>query len=209
MTVNETIKVTYTYADPSKVTDAQLVGTFSGGLYTGIQAFKTTYNTMGFFPKILIAPTSALNSGGQTVGSTDPTVAAALDSMATQLRAMALIDAPPATPIATAISNRGLTGNSFDTSSFRSILCFPNLKFQDLGIVPTGTTFNASGAAVQNVSNLNTDGPYSAWLAGCMAAKDIAFGYWHSPSNTPLTGPLGGDVSMYSSAFNSDRKSVV
>ena len=62
-----------------------------------------------------------------------------------------LVDAPSATPIATALSNRGLSGNAFNTSSKRTVLCYPNLKFQDLGIVPTGITFNASGAAVQNL----------------------------------------------------------
>jgi phage tail sheath protein FI len=202
ITVGEALLVTFTYADPSKVADSDLVGSYTGGVYTGIQALKTTYNTMGFWAKILIAPPAALNSGGQTVGSADATVAAALDSMAQTIRAMALVDAPPATPIATATSNRGLSGNAFNTSSKRTILCYSNLKFQDLGIVPTGITFNASGAAVQNVSNTTVDGPYTPWMAGCMANKDITLGYWYSPSNTPLTGPLGADVSLYSSAFD-------
>ena len=202
MTAGEAIKVTFTYADPSKVADNDLIGSYAGGVYTGIQALKTTYNTMGFFAKILIAPAAALNSGGQTVSGADPTVASALDSMAQSLRAMALVDAPPATPIATALSNRGTVGNTFDTSSKRTILCYPNLKFEDEGIVPTGITFNSSGVAVQNVSNAVVDGPYTPWVAGCIANKDIQLGYWYSPSNTPLVGPLGGDVSMYSSVFD-------
>ena len=56
ITVGEALLVTFTYADPSKIQDSDLVGTFSGGVYTGIQALKTTYNTMGFWAKILIAP---------------------------------------------------------------------------------------------------------------------------------------------------------
>ena len=202
ITTGEALLVTYTYGDPSKVTDAQLIGTFTNGVYTGIQAFKTTYSTMGFFPKILIAPPALLNSGGQTVGSNDPTVASALDTMAQTIRAMALVDAPPALSIATAISNRGLVGNSFNSSSKRTILCYPNLKTQDNGIVQAGITFNASGLAVQNTSGLTGDGPMSSWMAGVIANKDINFGYWYSPSNTPINGPLGPDVSMYDSAFD-------
>ena len=34
---------------------------------------------------------------------------------------MALIDSPPSTQVATAISNRGATGNAFNTSSVRNV----------------------------------------------------------------------------------------
>ena len=48
--------IAFNYADPSKVADADIIGAITGGVYTGMQAFQTTYGTMGFFPKILIAP---------------------------------------------------------------------------------------------------------------------------------------------------------
>src|SRR5262249_17439680 len=67
-------------------------------------------------------------------------------------------------------------------------------------INPTGISINpVSGAAVQNPANATHAGPYSPWVAGATAAKDLAQGYWWSPSNTQIIGPLGPDVSIYSS----------
>src|SRR6266852_1187459 len=51
-----TVKVSFNYADPSKVADADLIGAITNGVYTGMQAWKLSYATLGFFPKILIAP---------------------------------------------------------------------------------------------------------------------------------------------------------
>jgi len=57
-----------------------------------------------------------------------------------------------------------------------------------------------AGKAIQNLANVTHAGPYSPWVAGATAAKDLAQGYWWSPSNTPISGgPLGPDVSLYSS----------
>ena len=89
---------------------------------------------MGFFPKILIAPGYAQNSD----------VASALLSLAGTVRGMVLIDSPPATAPTTAIANRGLAGNAFDTSSTRAILCYPQETFYDSGLVPTGVTVNGN-----------------------------------------------------------------
>ena len=56
ITTGEALSVSFSYADPSKVQDSDVVGSVTGTMYTGIQALRTTYGTMGFFPKILIAP---------------------------------------------------------------------------------------------------------------------------------------------------------
>ena len=108
-------------------------------MYTGIQALRTTYGTMGFFPKILIAPGY----------SQDAATANALVSTAQTIRAIALIDSPPAISPATAIANRGVAGNVFDTSSDRAVLCYPQEKFFDMGLMPAGVTLNSAGTPVQ------------------------------------------------------------
>ncbi|MGH8011079.1 MAG: phage tail sheath family protein [Candidatus Binataceae bacterium] len=189
ITAGEAVEVSFDYADPTKVQDSDIIGAVTGGVYTGIQALQTTYGTMGFFAKILIAPGF----------SQDPTTQAALLTMAQTIRAMALIDAPPATPVATAISNRGTAGQAFDTSSTRAILCFPQEQFTDTGLVPTGVTIGSGGQALTESANATADSPFSQWVAGAMAAKDLAKGYWWSPSNTEITGILGPDVSVYAS----------
>src|SRR5271156_1917079 len=129
------VLIAFNYADPSKVVDGDVIGAITGGVYTGMQAFQTTYGTLGFFPKILIAPDY----------SRDAAVATALTAMATKIRAMALVDSPPATSASAAITNRGVVGNAFATSSNRAVLCYPQETFLDTGIVPTGVTLNASG----------------------------------------------------------------
>ncbi len=192
ITVGEALSVSFNYADPGKVADADIVGAVTGTTYTGIQALRTTYGTMGFFPKILIAPGY----------SQDAATAAALLAMAQTIRAVALIDSPPATSPATAIANRGAAGNAFATSSDRALLCYPQEKFLDTGLVPTGVTLNSSGGPVQNAANVEAVGPYSQWVAGAIAAKDLQKGYWWSPSNTSVTGPLGPDVTLYASVID-------
>jgi Bacteriophage tail sheath protein len=192
ITVGEALTVSFNYADPDKVADTDIIGTVTGAAYTGVQALRTTYGTMGFFPKILIAPGYSQN----------PASASALIAMAQTIRAVALIDSPPATSPATAISNRGVTGNAFDTSSDRALLCYPQERFLDTGLVPTGVTLSAAGAPVQNTSGATAVGPYSQWIAGTIAAKDLQKGYWWSPSNTQINGPLGPDVTLYASVLD-------
>src|ERR1700719_4494321 len=186
------VLIAFRYADPSKVVDADLIGAITGGVYTGAQALQTTYGTLGFFPKILIAPGY----------SQDTTVAVALDAMANKVRAVALVDSPPATSATAAIANRGTVGNAFATSSSRTILCYPQETFFDTGIVPTGVTLNASGIPLTSQFNANAVAPYSQWVAGAMAAKDLAQGYWWSPSNTEIDGILGPDVQLYASILD-------
>jgi phage tail sheath protein FI len=188
ITSGEAMEITYSYDDPSKVVDADIIGTISGGVYTGFEALQTTWGTMGFFAKILIAPSF----------SRDATVAAAMIAMANTLRAMALIDCPAATTPAAAIANRGTVGNAFDTNSNRAMLLAPHLLFTDEGVVPTGVTvIAATGVPVTQVSGATMSSSYSSWMAGVMAQNDYANGYWFSPSNKEILGVLGPDVAMY------------
>ncbi|HYB92394.1 MAG TPA: phage tail sheath subtilisin-like domain-containing protein [Candidatus Binataceae bacterium] len=186
------VSISFNYADPTKVQDADIIGAVTSGVYTGLQALQITYGTMGFFPKILIAPGYSQNAD----------VAGAVTTMANTLRAIALIDSPPGTPVATAIANRSAANNAFDTSSNRAILCYPQETFYDSGLVPTGVTLSASGIPLTAAFNANSVGPYSQWVAGAMAAKDLAQGYWWSPSNTQVNGILGPDVAIYASILD-------
>src|SRR3984957_12643145 len=97
ITAGASVLIAFRYADPTKGVDADVIGAPTGGVYTGAQAFQTTYGTLGFFPKILIAPGY----------SQDATVATALDAMANKVRAVALVDSPPATSGRGAMPRRG------------------------------------------------------------------------------------------------------
>src|SRR6185312_5637989 len=77
----------------------------------------------------------------------------------------------------------------------------PQQQFFDTGVVTTGVTLNGA-VAVQNQANVNSVGPYSQWVAGAMAARDLAQGYWWSPSNMQVNGILGPDVSIYASILD-------
>jgi phage tail sheath protein FI len=50
--------------------------------------------------------------------------------------------------------------------------------------------------------NANSVGPFLQWVAGAIAAKDLAQGYWWSPSNTQVDGILGPDVTLYASILD-------
>jgi hypothetical protein len=57
-------------------------------------------------------------------------------------------------------------------------------------------------APVTTQANQNAIAPYSQWVAGAIAAKDLSKGYWWSPSNTEVTGILGPDVTLYASLLD-------
>jgi Bacteriophage tail sheath protein len=202
ITTGQALKVTFNYADPSQISDANLVGTVTSNVYTGMQAWKLSYGLMGFFPKILIAPSFSAGAGMQGVGSQDATTASGLLTLANAMRAMCLIDCAPAATPAALIAKRGATGDAWNTSSTRQILCGPEEQFSDTGIVPTGITLTSAGTPVQNLANKTAVMPFSPFVAGALAFKDLAKGYWWSPSNTPMIGALGPDVSLYSSILD-------
>lgn len=160
-----TVSVAYDYADPGEITSAEIIGEVDGsGNRTGMQGFLDTYNLMGFFPKILIAP---------VYGETNA-VATEINVMAGQLRAIGIVDAPVGTTFADAIAGRGPDGSiNFNYSSDRMVLCYPHLKVYD---------------AETDENRLE---PYSQRLAGVICATDAASGYWTSPSNSEIRGIVG------------------
>lgn len=189
ITPGEALTVSLAYCDPTKVEDADIVGTAANGVYTGIQTLQTTFQTMGLFAKLLITP-----------GFTSETVSSALLAMANLIRAIAFTDSPEQTTVSQAIANRGTAGNAFNQASDRLVLCFPYQLIQDSGIVPTGVTVSPQGVVQYTYGNAVIESPKSQWDAGATAAKDLSSGFWYSPSNTPIIGVLGPDVNIYMSA---------
>ncbi len=158
-------KATYSYADPTKVTAADVIGAVSAaGMRTGMKALKDTYNQFGFFAKILIAPAYC----------TQNSVATELQALADQLKAITYVDAPIGTTFAQALAGRGPAGTiNFNTSSERVRLCYPHVKVYD---------------PVLNAERLE---PLSARAAGLRAKVDLDKGFWWSSSNQELAGVIG------------------
>lgn len=159
------VKASYAYADPTKVTAADIIGAIdAAGRRSGMQAFLDCFNLMGFFPKRLIAPVfCTLNS-----------VATEMIAMANRIRARAYIDAPIGITPAQAIAGRGPTGSiNFNTSSPRARLFYPHVKVYDKN------------------TDSNRLEPLSQRAAGLGNAVDIEKGYWHSMSNHEIAGIVG------------------
>ncbi|SDA63400.1 hypothetical protein SAMN03159443_01905 [Pseudomonas sp. NFACC15-1] len=161
---NALIKVAYTYADPSKVTATDIIGAVNAaGRRTGLKAFQDSYNQLGFFPKIFIAP------GFSTLKA----VTAELGASAGQVGGIAYIDAPIGTTVQQVLAGRGPAGAiNFNTSSDRVRLCYPHIKVRD----------PAHGERLQ---------PLSIRAAGLRAKVDNDHGYWWSSSNQELIGVIG------------------
>ncbi|KFK91935.1 tail protein [Serratia sp. Ag2] len=176
-----TVTAAYTYADPSKVTAADIIGAVNAsGNRTGLKLLNDTYNLLGFLAKILIAP----------VYCTQKSVSTELTAMAEKLGAMAYIDAPIGTTFAQVLAGRGPEGTiNFNTSSDRVRLCYPHVKVYD---------------AATNTERLE---PLSQRAAGLRAKVDLDKGFWWSSSNQEIMGITG--VERLLSAMIDDPSSEV
>ncbi|MEX3629040.1 MAG: phage tail sheath subtilisin-like domain-containing protein [Burkholderia sp.] len=161
----------YSYADPSTVTAAEIIGGVNAaGLRTGMQKFLDGYAQIGYLAKLLVAPAY----------STQASVAAALETVAGQIRAISFRDAAAGLTVQQVIQTRGAGGNgNFYTSSERSVLCYPYIKVFD------------------SATNSNVLRPMSASAAGLQAAVDQRSGYWFSESNNQIGGAIGLERSIY------------
>lgn len=160
-----TIKADFSHADASLVTAADIIGAVNvAGQRSGLKAFADSYNLLGFFPKIFIAP------GFSTLNS----VAVELISQADQMDGIAYIDAPIGTTPAQALAGRGPAGTiNFNSSSDRVRLCYPHVKVYDAA---------TDGERLQ---------PLSIRAAGARVKVDLDKGYWWSSSNHELVGVIG------------------
>ncbi|MGX2951452.1 phage tail sheath family protein, partial [Ursidibacter sp. B-7004-1] len=115
----QNVTATYTYADPTKVTEADIKGAIDTqtGKRTGFEMLRAGFNLFGADAKILICPHY----------DTKATMATALETFAGQL-AIAYVQAPQSTTLAKAIAGRGPEGQiNFKTSSDRTHLFFPHV----------------------------------------------------------------------------------
>ncbi|EAC0789299.1 phage tail sheath family protein [Salmonella enterica] len=161
----DSVKVSYTWLDPSKVTAADIIGSVgASGRRGGILALDDVFSDLGFDSKILIAP----------VYGTQMSVTAALSVMADKLGAVAYVDAPVGCSVQQVLAGRGPKGTiNFNTSSDRVRLCYPHLKVYD---------------PVTNADRLE---PLSVRAAALRARVDLDEGYWVSSSNHEIKGVTG------------------
>ncbi|MBN3779921.1 phage tail protein [Burkholderia sp. Ac-20345] len=166
-----TLSASYSYADPSQVTQAEIIGGIdAAGLRTGMQKLLDGYSTLGYLAKLLIAP----------VYSTFASVSSALETVAGKIRAISYRDAPAGLTVQQAVEARGPAGVvNFFTSSERSALCYPHVEVLD------------------ETTNANVIEPLSARAAGLQALVDQQLGYWFSASNNQLGGVLGLERPIY------------
>ncbi|STY93066.1 phage tail sheath family protein [Moraxella bovis] len=110
--------ISYTYTDPAKVTEADILGGFvaSTGKRTGLELLTEGFGKFGADAKIIIVP---------EYDKTD-TASSAMITMATKLNAIAYINAPKGTSLSAVLQGRGATGTiNFNTSSEHAELCYP------------------------------------------------------------------------------------
>nr|VFK45777.1 MAG: hypothetical protein BECKTC1821E_GA0114239_105417 [Candidatus Kentron sp. TC] len=159
-----TVKASYEYPDPAKVTTGDIIGGVNGdGHRVGLAALKDCYNLFGFHPKRIICPGY----------SQLPSVSTEMISIADALRARAYIDAPPGLSPSEALAGRGPSGTfGFNTASHRAILCYPHVEVGD----------GEGGVRLE---------PLSQRLAGLGNAVDLERGYWWSSSNQEIRGVIG------------------
>lgn len=156
------------------------------GNYEGIEALRGAESVVGFTPRILIAPQFTHQRT-----TTANAVAAKLATVAAQLRAIAVVDAPNTTD-AKAIEYEG------DFSSSRVFIVDPFvLKAKDG--VPTAM-------------------PSSSAVAGIIARVDNEEGFWVSPSNKPINNIVGtarpidftmGDINARANLLNAANVATI
>jgi len=155
--------------DPSMVTATDIVGMINAaGVASGFQLAYGTFSSLGYFPKILIAPRYSTHQG----------VRVAMNVISNKLHAMDIVDLPAGLTIQQAVEARGV-GSEYNTASDRTILMYPQVKAYD----PT----------VDAIVNQ----PFSQHFAGVMVATDLAQGYHHSPSNKAMSDVVGMEREIF------------
>lgn len=160
-----TPKISYTYTDPTKVTEADIVGAYvaATGKRTGLELLTEGFNRQGADAKIIIVPEYDKTA----------TARAAMEVMATKLKAIAYINAPKSTTLSKALEGRGPLGSiNFQTSSDRCQLFYPYV----VGLL--------------DLESLATH------AAGLRMKTDVEQGYWYSISNRELLGVTGVEIGL-------------
>ena len=163
---HETLKATYDYADPSKVTEADIKGgiDLASGKRKGFELLRDGFNLYGADAKILICPEFDKTAS----------CAAALATLAEQLKAVAYVQLPKGTSLSKAIQGRGPLGTiNASASSERVRHFFPYA-----------------------IGSNNTLESLAVHAAGLRMKTDTEHGYWFSTSNRELQGVIGMEVKL-------------
>lgn len=115
------VKITYDYADPSKVTEADILGAYvaATGRRTGLELVQEGFTRFGADAKVLIVPKYDATA----------TCAAAMIATAEKMSAEAYIDAPIGTSLSKALQGRGSAGTiNFQGASRAANLFFPHVQ---------------------------------------------------------------------------------
>lgn len=166
-----TCKVGYVRGNPAGVLSADIVGTVTDGVRSGMQAFLDCASRFGYGPKILLAPGYS--------GTASVRAAMGVLAQKTKLRAIALADAPAGTTLEEALEGRGPEGEvDLQSADERVILCFPHVK------------------SFRTVTNQEELEGLSGRVAGVIAATDRDVGYHRSPSNREILGITGTEIPL-------------
>lgn len=162
----EELKATYDYADPTKVTEEDIKGGIDSatGKRQGFELLRDGFNLYGADSKILICPEFDKTAS----------CAAALATLAEQLKAVAYVQLPKGTSLSKAIQGRGPLGTlNASASSERVRHFFPYVQ---------GSNNTLESLAVH--------------AAGLRMKTDTDNGYWFSTSNRQLQGVIGMEVPL-------------
>ena len=163
---HENLKATYDYADPSKVTEEDIKGGIdsASGKRKGFELLRDGFNLYGADAKILICPEFDKTAS----------CAAALATLAEQLKAVAYVQLPKGTSLSKAIQGRGPLGAiNASASSERVRHFFPYA-----------------------IGSNNTLESLAVHAAGLRMKTDTEHGYWFSTSNRELQGVIGMEVKL-------------
>lgn len=164
--LKQNLTATYTYADPSLVTEDDIKGGIDSltGKRQGFELLRDGFNLYGTDAKILICPEFDKTAS----------CAAALGTLAEQLKAVAYVQLPKGTSLSKAIQGRGPEGTiNAQASSERVRHFFP---------YALGSSNQLESLAVH--------------AAGLRMKVDVEKGYWHSTSNHQLLGVIGMELPL-------------
>jgi uncharacterized protein len=172
----DTVECSYSKLDPTAVANADIIGAIdpTTEVRTGFKLYELMFSQFGFNPRILIAP------GYSSVKA----IAEEMISKANFFRGHAIIDSEVGVTPTAALAQRGDVTKAFGTSSKRAIVAYPRLKAYD------------------DYSQADEIAPYSAFLAGVIAATDNTDGYWFSPSNREIRGITGLETPITAAVNN-------
>ncbi|MDG4947400.1 phage tail sheath subtilisin-like domain-containing protein [Actinobacillus equuli subsp. haemolyticus] len=160
------LKATYTYADPTKVTENDIKGGVDSltGKRKGFELLRDGFNLYGADAKILICPEFDKTAS----------CAAALETLANQLHAKAYVQLPKGTSLAKAIQGRGPAGTINASASNENVRHF----------------FPYVIGSSNSLESLATH------AAALRCKVDVDFGYWFSTSNRTLSGVIGMELPL-------------